>query len=372
MTSDASRKTERPAVMLAPMAGITDAAMRVVSGEMGASLCFTEMVSAEGLVHDSLRTSQLLEKLPGETQPVAHIYGGNPDSMAEAARIITERGGYAGIDINAGCPVRKVMKCGGGAALMQNPTLVGRIVSAIVAHTDLPVTLKTRIGLHPGAVTVFDIVKAVEDSGGAGVTVHGRFASLMHSGLVDLELLRQTVESAGIPVVVNGGVKSAADALALLSATGAAGVMIGRGALGNPWLFSEIRAALGGAEPAAPRSQSDSEIVAMLKRHFTLSLDLKTLLKSKYPPELCTCKDPELSAVHDFRHYMFNYFKGRPGSLVLRRRMDEYETIPDVMRAIEEHVLNFSPPSFSETRDVAANTGEVETHGIDQDAVKDC
>lgn len=338
MTADASLKTERPAVMLAPMAGITDAAMRVVSGEMGASICFTEMVSAEGLVHDSLRTSQLLEKLPGEPQPVAHIYGGNPDSMAEAARIITERGGYAGIDINAGCPVRKVMKCGGGAALMQNPTLVGRVVSAIVAHTDLPVTLKTRIGLHPGAVTVFDMVKAVEDSGGTGVTVHGRFASLMHSGPVDLELLRQTVESAGIPIVVNGGIKSAKDALELLSATGAAGVMIGRGALGNPWLFSEIREAIEGADPATTRTRFDSEIVAMLKRHFTLSVELKKQLKSKSPQELCTCNDPELSAVHDFRHYMFNYFKGRPGSLILRRNMDQYETIDDVMRAIEDVV----------------------------------
>lgn len=345
--------------MLAPMAGITDAAMRVISGEMGATHCFTEMVSSEGLIHDSMRTSQLLERLPGESEPVAHIYGGDPVSMGEAARIITERGGYAGIDINAGCPVRKVMNCGGGAALMQNPALVGRIVSAIVSHTHLPVTLKTRIGVRPGAVTVFDIVKAVEDSGGAGVAVHGRFASRMHNGSVDTELLRQTVESAGIPVIVNGGVKSAADALELLSATGAAGVMIGRGTLGNPWLFKEIEDALDGAEAVPSRKRSDSEIIAMLKRHITLSLELKKLINSKYPPELSTCKDPELSAVHDFRHYMFNYFKGRPGSLVLRRNMDKYYTISDVMQAIEEHVLNFCPPASYESGDVAADPGEI-------------
>lgn len=333
------RKTKSPSVVLAPMAGITDSPTRVISGEMGADLCFTEMVSAAGMVHDRLRSGQLLEKLPYESEPVAHIYGGDADIMAEAACIISECGGYAGIDINAGCPVRKVVKGGGGTALMKDISNLAKIVSATVAQTNLPVTLKTRIGLHPEEVCIFDIIRAVEDAGGAGIAIHGRFASSRHQGEVNIQLLREAVEKSSIPIIVNGGIKSASDALRLLNETGAAGVMIGRGAIGNPWIFSEIHDALNGAELSGSPVRHILEVLEKLKRHFEMALEFKHLLKTKYPDRLCTDKDPELSTVHNFRHYMFNYFKGRPGSLELRRRMDRYTSIADIMHAIEEFII---------------------------------
>ena len=325
-----------PSVHLAPMAGVTDAAMRLVSWRHGAECCATEMVSAMGLANDSLRTFQLLEKLPNEGPLVAHLYGGDAASMAEAARLVTERGGFVGIDINAGCPVQKVMKCGGGAALMRDAKLVGQMVKAMVAATNLPVTLKTRIGLHPQAVTIFDIAKAVGDAGGAGIAVHGRFASDEHRGDVHFELLRAAVECTPLPVVVNGGIRCAADAVEIIEKTGAAGVMVGRGAMGNPWLFGEIVAAFEGGGVVETRRHAKAEILEKVKEHLALSLAFKEGVRSKYPATICSYPDPELSAVHDFRHYLFNYFKGWPGSAEMRRKMDNYLTIDEVLRAIEK------------------------------------
>ena len=326
----------RPSVHLAPMAGITDAAMRMISWRHGAEQCSTEMVSSMGLANDSLRTFQLLEKLPEEGPLVAHLYGGDAASMAEAARLVTERGGFVAIDINAGCPVQKVMKCGGGAALMRDANLVGKIVKAMVAATNLPVTLKTRIGLHQQAVTIFDIAQAVEDAGGSGLAVHGRFASDEHRGDVHFELLRAAVDCTKLPVVVNGGIQCAADAVQMIDRTGAAGVMVGRGAMGNPWLFGEIVTAFEGGDVVETRRHAKAEIIEKLKEHLALSLSFKEKVRSIYPAAICSYPDPELSAVHDFRHYLFNYFKGWPGSAELRRKMDNYLTIDEVLRAIEK------------------------------------
>jgi len=243
------------------MADVTDAPMRAMSRRGGADVCTTEMVSAEGLVRGSLRTRTLMARLPEEGPLVVQLYGGDPGGMAAAAELAEAHGGFVGIDVNAGCPVPKVLKCGGGAALLRNPALVGRMVAAMKARTRLPVTVKTRIGPAPGEVAVFDIIHAVEDAGGDGLAVHGRFASAGHAGPVDHDLLKRAVAATRLPVVVNGGVNAAADALALLRATGAAGVMVGRGAIGNPWLFRSLC-----QEPeAAPPTHA--EVCAQLYEH---------------------------------------------------------------------------------------------------------
>lgn len=322
----------RPAIHLAPLAGITDAAMRTVSSRMGADVCYTEMVSSMGLTRGSSGTRQLMERLPQEGSLVVQLYGGDAESMGRAAGMAAEHGGFSGIDVNAGCPVPKVLKCGGGAALMRDPKLIGRMVSAMVAETRLPVTLKTRIGLHPGAVTVFDVIKAVEDAGGAGLAVHGRFASAGHGGAVNLELLAQAVACTLLPVVVNGGVNCAADAVALIKATGAAGVMVGRGAVGNPWLFGEIACALDGEAPLPTRLHAMPDVLAVLKEHLALLIEFHKLLNAKYPDQALASQNPEALAVRSFRLYLFNYFKGHPGSVALRREMASCNSVADILR----------------------------------------
>lgn len=315
------------------MAGITDAAMRTISFRMGADVCYTEMVSSMGLARGSSGTRQLMERLPQEGPLVVQLYGGDAESMGRAAGMAAEQGGFIGIDVNAGCPVPKVLKCGGGAALMRDPKLIGRLVAAMAAETKLPVTVKTRIGLHPGAVTVFDVIKAVEDAGGAGLAVHGRFASAGHGGAVDFELLAKAVECTKLPVVVNGGVNCAADAVALVTATGAAGVMVGRGAVGNPWLFGEIARAFDGEAPLPTRIHAMPDVLAMLKEHLALLVEFQQRVNEKHPDRSSAAQHPESGAVRGFRLYLFNYFKGHPGSVALRREMASCNTIADIMWA---------------------------------------
>lgn len=318
----------RPALHLAPMADVTDAPMRAMSRRGGADVCTTEMVSAEGLVRGSLRTRTLMARLPEEGPLVVQLYGGDPGGMAAAAELAEAHGGFVGIDVNAGCPVPKVLKCGGGAALLRNPALVGRMVAAMKARTRLPVTVKTRIGPAPGEVAVFDIIHAVEDAGGDGLAIHGRFASAGHAGPVDHDLLKRAVAATRLPVVVNGGVNAAADALALLRATGAAGVMVGRGAIGNPWLFGEIAAALDGA-PARVAGRCAAAALDALKEHLALAVAFQTMLRRLYPDVVP--EDVEARAVASFRLHLFNYFKGMPGASALRRDMARCRSVADVI-----------------------------------------
>lgn len=320
---------------LAPLAGISDAPMRVMSARRGADVCTTEMVSAEGLVRDSMRTRQLLVRHPEEGPLVVQLYGGTVDTMAEAAEIVTAHGGFCGIDVNAGCPVPKVLKCGAGAALMRDPALVGRIVAAMSARTTLPVTVKTRIGLHPEATTVFDVMRAVEDAGGAGLTVHGRYASAGHGGFAGVDQLTAAVAATSLPIVVNGGVHTASDAISLLRATGAAGVMIGRGAIGNPWLFEEVTAALASGLMSVPARRTLDEAVEALKTHLALAVEFHTQIRQCFPESSWPSQTPEVLAACSFRLYLFHYFKGFPGSARLRRKKADCHSLKAVEQAVE-------------------------------------
>ena len=237
---------------LAPMAGITNAAFRVLCAEGGAGLVVTEMVSAESLKYGNKRSFQMLELLPGEHPAAVQLFSADPACMALAA-VEAERAGADIIDINAGCPVRKIMRSGAGSALMKKPQLLADIVSRVVKSVKVPVTVKFRVGLEPGENLAPLLVLVCQEAGASAVTLHGRPASQFHSGPVDYDAMAAAAAAAKVPVFGNGGVENADQARAVL-ATGCAGVGVGRAAVFNPAVFSEIASGLtgGGAEPASP------------------------------------------------------------------------------------------------------------------------
>lgn len=225
-------------IALAPMAGITNAAFRRVASEGGAGLAVTEMVSAASIKYGNKKSFKMLELYPGEMAAV-QIFGSDPDAMALAARAAVEYGA-AIVDINAGCPVHKVIKTGAGAALMSNPALFGRIIESVAAAVNVPVTVKFRIGLRPGEMCGPQLAHIAEASGAAAITLHGRYASAHHSGPPDMDAVAATASSVKIPVYGNGGISGRDTAAAFIGA-GCAGIAIGRAAVHNPMIFREIK-----------------------------------------------------------------------------------------------------------------------------------
>jgi nifR3 family TIM-barrel protein len=322
-----------PIVALAPLAEVTDGAFRAVAAAAGADAATTEMVSAAGLVRGSRGTPPLLERMPAEgaLRVSAQLYGHDPAELAEAARAVAGLGRFAAIDLNAGCPMRRIAGNGDGAALMDDPALLGRCVAAMArAAAPLPVTVKTRIGAGPDRPAAALLARVCEENGAALVAVHGRYASRMHAGPVDAARIAEAVAAVRIPVLANGGVRSASDALALLRATGAAGVMVGRGALGAPWIFARIKAALAGREP--PPAPGPAERAALARRHLALAIEWHRLLRERFPD--AGGPGPETAAVLDFRRHLFHYFDGLPGVSALRRGMAFARTPADLDAAI--------------------------------------
>ncbi len=230
---------------LAPMAGITNAAFRVLCAEGGAGLVVTEMISAESLKYGNKRSFQMLELLPGERPAAIQLFSADPACMALAA-LEAEKAGADMVDVNAGCPVRKIMRSGAGAALMRKPQLLAQIISAMAKAVKIPVTVKFRVGLEPGGNLGPLLARVCEEAGAAAITLHGRPASQHHSGPVDLAAMAATAAAVKIPIFGNGGVENAAQARAILG-TGCAGVGVGRAAVFNPAVFSEIAAGLSGS-----------------------------------------------------------------------------------------------------------------------------
>lgn len=238
---------------LAPMAGFSDRAMRLVCSEYGAEWSVTEMVSAKATVFGDRKTAQLSRIRADEGRVALQIFGKEPDIMARAAEILaTERAEGCilpiAIDINMGCPVNKIFGNGEGSALMRSPELIYKIVAAVSAAVDIPVTVKLRAGVDREHINAVECALAAESAGAALVCVHGRTRADMYSGEVDREIIKNVKHNLHIPVIANGDILSGADAVEMLSYTGADGVAVGRGAVGNPFIFSEIRAALSGCE----------------------------------------------------------------------------------------------------------------------------
>ena len=317
-----------PPVVLAPMAGYTDSAMRSVCREHGCGLVYTEMANAAGIVHGSGRTLHLLEATPGERPCAAHLYGSSPSVFARAAAIAAALGRFDLIDLNCGCPVRRIVARGAGSALMRSPAAVEAIVRAIRDAVALPVTVKTRIGLTPDAVLVSEIAHAAEAGGAAAIAVHARPASRGHGGDVDWELIARVKAERRIPVIGNGGLDTADEAVARLRAGGADAVMIGRAAVGNPWIFEQIRGLLCGQPVPPPTAEQRRDVV---RTHLARLIRLK---RKESGVRRCVLP-PEEAAVMQFRGCLVRYLRGLPRAAEVRRRMGEVKTPDDVMAALD-------------------------------------
>ena len=239
-------------VFLAPMAGVTDAAFRLLCRKHGAALCTSEMISSKALMYQDAKTRTLLVQPEGDAPLAVQIFGSDPSCMAEAAQKVTELCRPVIIDINMGCPVGKVVKSGDGSALMKDPELAGRIIEAVVKAVDLPVTVKFRKGFDKGSVNAVPFAQTCQQAGAAAVTVHGRTRAQMYAGKADWDVIRDVKAAVTIPVIANGDVWTGEDAAHILRYTGADAAMIARGAFGDPWIFERANAAVEGREIPAP------------------------------------------------------------------------------------------------------------------------
>ena len=317
-------------VFLAPMAGFTDGAFRSLCLEQGCGGVVTEMVSAQGLIRSHVRTGHYLDTWGAERPIGAQIYGSDPAVMAAAAAKIAETKKFDFVDINAGCPMPKIRNRGDGAGLMRDPAKMAEIVRQVKAAAAgaLPVTVKTRIGWDADSVNVLETTAGVEDAGADAICVHGRVASVRHSGPSDWNLIAEVKRARKVPVIGNGGVKVAADVFRMFKETGVDGVMIGRPALGNPWLFRDIRAAAAGRAPQMP---STDEVRAVIHEHLRREMDL---MVRRGPRELKL--GAELTACLVLRAHLVRYLRGFRGFGALARTLEERVDAATLLQRVDE------------------------------------
>lgn len=266
-----SIEIENP-LFLGPMAGVTDWAFRTVCAEQGANVTVTEMVSSRALVYRDKKSAALLKKNPGSVCG-AQIFGNDPAIMAEAAQLALEISGCDFLDINMGCPMPKIANSGDGCGLMRTPELAGEIVRAVTDAVSVPVTVKCRLGWDKGSINVLDFTRRMEQSGAALVTVHGRTRSMLYTGVADWDMIRKVKAQLSIPVIANGDIVDAASAVKCRNWTGADGLMIGRAAFGDPWIFAQVWAALSG-NPVPERPPLRERVETAL-RQFRLAYEDK-------------------------------------------------------------------------------------------------
>ena len=319
-----------PPALLAPMAGYTNAPFRLLCRELGCGLAYTEMIIGDGLARNIRQARFFLETLPGEEPLAAHLYGTEPEVMAAATRAVEETGRFSLIDLNCGCPVRKIVHRGAGVSLMKDPGKLYRMVHAMVQATSLPVTVKTRIGISRAQANVFEIAQAVEEAGAAALAVHARFASDRHSGEADWNALREIKAARSIPVIGNGGIKSAADATRMLKETGVDAVMIGRRAVGNPWIFREIKSLWESGEASPPPSLQERR--AMIERHLKLSVE-HALIENKYRKR--RRNTAEQAACCYFRAHLVRYLAGLNGYRHILLRMECMNSVEEIMKEVD-------------------------------------
>ncbi len=294
-------------IILAPMAGVSDLPFRLLCREQGAGMVCTEMVSAKAISFHNKNTVALLETSPAEHPVSLQLFGADPDIISEMAAYIEERD-FDVLDLNMGCPVPKVAGNGEGSALMRNPKLVEQIVSKTVRAIKKPVTVKIRKGFTASEVNAVEIARIAEASGAAAVAVHGRTREQYYTGTADWDIIRQVKEAVSIPVIGNGDVDSAGKAKQLLDETGCDGVMVGRGARGNPWIFREIRDYLATGE--LPPRPSKEEVRDMMLRHTRMEIEYKG----------------EYTGIREMRKHISWYTAGYLNSAKLRGCINEVES----------------------------------------------
>lgn len=304
---------------LAPMAGVTDLPFRLICRELGAGLTVSEMVSAKGLLYNNVKTTEMLRIDPGERPTAIQLFGSVPEELAEAAQRV-EASGADIIDFNMGCPVSKIVNNHEGSALMKNPLLAHNILAAMVKAVKIPVTVKFRAGWDSEHKNAVEIAKAMEEAGVSAVAVHGRTREQFYEGKADWEIIRQVKEAIKIPVFGNGDIFSVEDGLRMLKQTTCDGLMVGRGADGNPWLFKQLKAALeeNSAMVAGPTLE---ERIALLKRHLEMLIDFKG----------------EYIAVKEMRRHASSYLKGMPHATDFRGRFHKLDTRVQMLELMQEY-----------------------------------
>mgnify|MGYP001047401924 CR=1 FL=1 len=302
-------------LILAPMAGVTDLPFRLLCKEQGCGLMYTEMVSAKAILYKNRNTGPLMEVRPEEVPVALQLFGSDPEIVSDIAAQV-EDGPYAFIDINMGCPVPKIVNNGEGSALMKNPKLVEEILTALVKKVKKPVTVKFRKGFDDTCINAVEIAKIAESAGVAAVAVHGRTREQYYSGKADWNIIREVKKAVKIPVIGNGDVFTPQDAKRLVEETGCDGIMVARGAKGNPWIFKQITHYLETGE-LLPRP-SVEELKAMILRHGQMMMEFKG----------------ELAGMREMRKHVAWYTAGYPNSAALRNEINSVATLEELTELI--------------------------------------
>ena len=303
-------------VVLAPMAGVFDAPYRVIAHGYGAALVCTEMVSDKGLLYNNVHTEEMLHIEPGEHPVSMQIFGSEPETMAKAAARV-EAAGADIVDINMGCPVKKVVSNGEGSALMRDLPRAEAIIRAVVHAVSIPVTVKMRTGWNEAEFTAPELAKRAEAAGAAAVAVHGRTREQFYSGHADWSKIAAVVQAVSIPVIGNGDIADGPSAGRMLAETGCSGVMIGRGAQGNPWVFREVTRYLQDGTILPPPSAAEK--YRQLLAHFQALV----AYKGAY------------TGLREMRSHASWYTKGLPGSAALRERLNRAESVAAFVAIVE-------------------------------------